>query len=242
MLIKDLMTTKVLTVDPETKVPVVAKILHDNHFTGVPVVQDGRVIGTISESDFISANSDLYLPTYITMLSSMEYVQGAKKNVPDVVNKIINATAKDIMNQDVPFAKPDMTLEQVAKLFAEKSVNPIPVTDNENKLLGIVSRSDMIKFFTPSGVKDFYVDEKAPVENPHPKLERDIDAQVVSAQEEFASQFAYVAKARANIWVTAAIVLFIVGFIGGIIYVADPNIFSNSSSNSENFYKTQAAP
>ena len=54
-----------------------------------------------------------------------------------------------------------------------------------------------------------------------------IDAQVAYTQGHFSSRFAYVAKARANIWLTATIVLFIVGFIAGIIYVADPNIFTS---------------
>lgn len=60
-----------------------------------------------------------------------------------------------------------------------------------------------------------------------PVRQRMIDSEVNFAQNEFTSTFAYVAKARANIWVTAAVVLFIVGFIAGIIYVADPNIFKN---------------
>ncbi len=131
MLVKDLMSTTVITVSPETKVSEVAKIIHDHHFTGVPVVNaDGHVIGTISERDFITANSGLYLPTYINMLSSMDYVQGAKKGLPHVVEQIVNSTAKDIMNQDVPFARPDTTLEQLATMFAVKRANPIPVTDD----------------------------------------------------------------------------------------------------------------
>ena len=82
MLVKDLMSTKVITVSPDTKVSEVAEIIHTNHFTGVPVVNaDGHVIGTISERDFITATSGLYLPTYIKMLSNMDYVQGAQPKI-----------------------------------------------------------------------------------------------------------------------------------------------------------------
>lgn len=225
MLVKDLMSTNVITVTPETKVSEVAELIHTHHFTGVPVVNsDGRVIGTISERDFITATSGLYLPTYIKLLSGMDYVQGAKKNLPHVVEQVVNATAKDIMNQDVPFARPDTTLEQLATMFAEKRANPIPVTDSTNKLLGIISRSDLIKFFTPSVVRSSYKPEKR-AELPTNK--RMIDQQVNYTEGHFTSKFAYVAKARANIWLTAAIVLFIVGFVAGIIYVADPHVFTN---------------
>lgn len=224
MLVKDLMSTKVITVSPNTLVSEIAEILHTNHFTGVPVVNaEGRVLGTISERDFITATSGLYLPTYIKMLSGMDYIQGGKKGLPRVVDQVVNATAKDIMNQSVPFARPDTTLEQLATMFAEKRANPIPVTDSTNKLLGIISRSDLIKFFSPSEVRSSYKAESRPETSPA----RMIDAQVAYTQGHFASRFAYVAKARANIWLTATIVLFIVGFVAGIIYVADPNIFTS---------------
>lgn len=227
MLVKDLMTTNVITVKPETLVSEIAEIIHKNHFTGVPVVNpDGQVIGTISERDFITATSGLYLPTYIKMLSSMDYVQGGKKGLPHVVQQVVNATAKDIMNQNIPFARPNTTLEQIATMFAEKRVNPIPVTDESNKLLGIISRSDLIKFFSPNVVNSSYKPEKRTEQSRN----RMIDEQVAFTQNQFTSKFAYVAKARANIWMTAVIVLFIVGFVAGIIYVADPHIFTNKST------------
>lgn len=220
MLVKDLMTTNVTTVTPDTKVSEVAAVLHKYHYSGLPVLnEEGRVLGTISERDFITADSGLYLPTYIKLLSGMDYVQGAKKGLPHVVDQIVNATAKDIMNRDIPFANPDTTLEQLASMFAEKRANPIPVTDANNKLVGIISRSDLIKFFSPNEVKSSYKPEHRP--------ERMIDQQVEYTADHFNSRFAYVAKARANIWLTTAIVLFIVGFLAGVIYVANPKIFKN---------------
>ena len=212
------MTTNVATVKPDMLVSEVAELMQQHHYSGMPVVNDdGIVIGTISERDFITADSNLYLPTYIKLLSNMDYVQGGRKHLPHVVKQIVNATARDIMSQDVPFVRPDTTLEQLAVIFAEKRANPIPVTDSTNKLLGIISRSDLIKFFSPNHVTTSYVPEE--------RKTRMIDDQVEYAQSHFMSTFAVVAKARANIWITTAIVLFIIGFAAGIIYVADPNIF-----------------
>ncbi len=226
MLVKDLMTTNVATVTPDTLISEVAEMLHSRHFTGVPVVDSkGIVLGTISERDFITEDSNLYLPTYIKLLADMDYVQGSNKGLPHVVDQIVNATAKDIMNKNVPFASPDMSLEQVAKLFAEKRVNPIPVTNSANKLVGIISRSDLIKFFSPSEVHLSYVAED--------RKGRAIDQQVEYARTHFKDKFAYVAKARANIWLTSAVVLFMVGFVIGIVYVADPNIFASDVSRIE---------
>lgn len=218
MLVKDLMTKSVITVKPDMLISEVAELLHKKHFTGVPVVNEkGVVLGTISERDFITADSNLYLPTYIKLLSGMDYLQGSGKQLPHVVNQIVNATAEEIMNKEVPFVGPEMTLEQLATIFAEKRVNPVPVTDSSNHIVGIISRSDLIKFFSPSQVKTAYV--------PDHQHNRPIDKEVEYLSGRFSRTFAVVAKARANIWLTTAIVLFVVGFLAGIIYVADPNIF-----------------
>ncbi len=226
MLARDLMTKKVITVTPETLVSEVADLLHKYHFTGVPVVnEEGRVLGTISERDFITADSNLYLPTYIHMLSNLDYVRGSNKQLPHVVEQVVNAKAKDIMNQTIPFARPDTSIEEIARMFAEQRVNPVPVTDSTNKLLGVIARSDLIKFFSPGMVRSSYIPQQETV--PRARM---IDSQVAYTQSHFSSTFAYVAKARANIWITTAVVLFLVGFIGGIIYVADPNVFRGKIS------------
>ncbi len=60
-------------------------------------------------------------------------------------------------------------------------------------------------------------------ENPR---KRKIDIQVGAFNKSLRSRFALVAKARANVWFTTAIVLAMVGFLSGIIYVADPQIFT----------------
>jgi CBS domain-containing protein len=225
MLVKDLMSSKVVTVTPDTLVSEVAETLHKYHFTGIPVVnEENRVLGTISERDFITSDSHLYLPTYIQMLSNMDYIQGGGKNLPKVVDQVVNAKARDIMNQHVPFARPETTIEEVARMFAEERVNPIPVTDSTNKLIGVISRSDLIKFFSPDAIRTSYI----PTQEEH-TTQRMIDSQVDFTQNHFTSTFAYVAKARANIWLTASVVAIVIGFLAGIIYVADPNIFSGQS-------------
>lgn len=229
MLIKDLMTKTVISVRPDQTVNEVADMLHVHHFTGVPVVdRRGLLLGLIAERDFIASDSRLYLPTYIKILQDTDYVQGDKRLLPKEAQAIVNATAEDIMNRTVVTASADMTLEQLAELFASKRVNPIPVVDKDFHMVGIVSRSDLIKLFSQK-----HVEEALDAENLH----RPIDSHVTSAYEAFGTRFAYVAKFRANVWITIAAVLFVIGFVAGIIYVADPHIFS--AGNSEQYQEQQ---
>ncbi len=101
------------------------------------------------------------------------------------------------------------------------------VTDAHNKLVGIIARSDMLKpmlrHATPLADEQLRMKQEQGVERP-------IDEQVLYISKDFQSRFAYVAKARANIWLTAIIVLFVVGFLAGIIYVADPSIIVKTES------------
>lgn len=64
------------------------------------------------------------------------------------------------------------------------------------------------------------------------KTARKIDQTVEQTYNDFESRFAIVTKARANVWITSAVVLFVIGFVVGLAYLADPNTFLQGSINS----------
>ncbi len=217
MKVKDLMTPKVITVAPTQTLEEVAELLYQYHFTGVPVADDaGTLLGIIAERDFIASDSKLYLPTYIKLLTDLDFVQNDDKKLAPQAKKIINARAKDIMNAKVVTTTPETEIEELAELFAEKRVNPVPVVDKNGKIVGIISRSDLIKMI--SGKQRFKHLEQA-------IARRVIDSDVSLVQSDLTNRFAYVAKFRANVWLTTAIVLFVIGFLIGIVYVVDPTYF-----------------
>ncbi len=149
MQIKDLMTKNVIGVKPTDTVNHVADVLAEHHFTGVPVIDDdNNLLGLISERDFIASDSKIYLPTYIKLLTEFDFIKHDEKRLSPEVQNIINATANDIMNSEPVTASPEMDIETLANLFGEKRVNPIPVVDEHKKIVGIISRSDLIKLFS----------------------------------------------------------------------------------------------
>lgn len=148
MKVKDLMTTHVISVTPDTPVHEVAEMLEKFHFTGVPVAEGKKLVGLIAERDFITSDSELYLPTYIKLLTDLEFVSGDNKKLPPKAQKIIDARARDIMNKKVITISKDTEIAELAETFATKRVNPIPVVNDEGDLIGIISRSDLIKLFS----------------------------------------------------------------------------------------------
>jgi CBS domain-containing protein len=216
MLVKDLMTPEVVSVRPDTSITDVAEILHKHSFSGLPVVDEHKtVLGMINERDFLASKAQIYLPTYIKLLQSLDYVGKDKRTLPYVAKQIEHFKAADIMNKHVLFVHPETSIEEVAEIFATRGNNPIAVTDHENKIKGIIARSDLLKPMLRS-------DSRREIQPIH---SRSVDAQVEYLTKDFQSRFAYVTKARANIWLTTAIVLAIAGFLAGIFYVVDPNVF-----------------
>ncbi len=211
MLVKELMTTQVITVGPSATIQQVADVIHHYHFTGVPVVDErGRLLGVIMERDFITADSKLYLPTYIKMLEDLDFVQNDKKHLSKEAQAVISATAADVMNSNIVTASPNDTIEHLAELFATKRVNPIPVVDAEFKLAGVISRSDLIKLFAPKNIE---VKREMPV--------RIVDVTAEKAIKQIDKHFALVSKVRASIWFLISIAFLVIGFVLGVLWVID---------------------
>jgi CBS domain-containing protein len=222
---KDLMTTSVVKVSPSVSVSEVADLLHSRGFSGVPVVNDDNtVLGVITERELFSQDAKLYLPAYVKILQDTHFVIGGRRELPYVAAQLTRTKASDIMNQDMFYARPETELEELAEAFSKYDQNPIPVTDNNNKLLGIVSRTDLVKLLAPAVPTGH--SGRLPAMSHENLHRRVIDERLSYVQRDLSSRFAYVARARANIWLTAAVVLFVVGFVLGVIYVADPTIFT----------------
>lgn len=203
------MTTNVVAVAPSAKVSEIAEILQKYHFTGVPVVDGSKkVLGIITERDFIASDSKLYLPTYIKMLGDLDFVQNDKKRLPEEVVEVMHASAKDIMSTRLVTASPKMNLSELASMFAAFRINPIPVISESGLLVGIVSRSDLIKLFAFKNIHTGRALENKPLTGKFNKAFSEID-----------SKFAFVSKTRALYWFIISVLCFVAGFILGVAWL-----------------------
>lgn len=214
-LAKDIMVKNAISVPLSALLPEVAELIHANEISGVPVVNDdGIVQGIITERELFSGDYNLHYPTYIRLLGQTDFVLGGDKTLPYEAGRIMRITAGEVMNKQMFFAPQDMELTKAAQKMLDAGQPMAPVVDNANRLLGIISKGDLVRFFSgtqsarQAGQKTRYVDKEFDY-----------------VQKDLSSRFAFVTKARANVWVTTATVLFIVGFLAGIIYVVNPQIF-----------------
>jgi CBS domain-containing protein len=141
---KDIMTTDVITVDPETSVKDAANIMSEHGISGLPVVKDNKLVGIVTENDLIIKDKKLHFPEYINVLGGIIYLESYKK-FEEEFKKFTAVKVKELMTTDVITANPEDSIEDLATIMHQKNINRIPVVDNAGQMIGIVTRNNIVK-------------------------------------------------------------------------------------------------
>jgi CBS domain-containing protein len=145
MKVKEIMTRDVVSVSPETKITEVASILFKNRFHGVPVVTDGKIVGIITENDFFTRDAkNIFLPSYINFLQETKIADALTREKQEKIDKLMDSRAIDIMNSDCVTIMQDMDITDLLHFFRETNFNTLPVTDEKNDLVGVVTLADIL--------------------------------------------------------------------------------------------------
>lgn len=126
MNVVDLMTTEVIAVSRDTGLREAARLMFRNRVSGLPITEpDGTLIGIITEADFLRLE--------------VERQEGARDQV---------ATVGEVMSIGVVTIRPEMEIYEAAKIMTVQEVRRLPVVDDDNRLLGVISRADIVSIFT----------------------------------------------------------------------------------------------
>jgi len=144
---KEVMTKNVIAVKEEDTIDDVIKILLSNKISGVPVVnEENEVIGVVSEADLIFRDKEIEIPAFIPVMEGYIFLQSVKK-YEEQLKKQVAYKVKDVMSAPVITAKEDEEIEKIANIMLKKRINRIPIVDKEGKLVGLITRSDILKTF-----------------------------------------------------------------------------------------------
>jgi len=145
MLAQDIMTKEVVTVTFGTSLEEVIKILTEKKISGLPVVdKENRVVGVISEGDLLVKSKKLHFPSYLQFLAGVIYLESLQK-FEEEIKKSVGVQVEDVMTKEVITALFDTPVGELATLMVEKQINRIPIVNEQGRLVGIVTRSDIIK-------------------------------------------------------------------------------------------------
>jgi CBS domain-containing protein len=142
--VADIMRTDVPIVSPDDSIATVARLMAVSGLPGVPVVEAGEIIGIIGETDLIYREADVEVPTPLPFLDAIFLLDGGRPFEEDL-RHVLAVTARDLMTSPVLNIKQTATLQQLATLIVDERVNPVPVLDDDLRLVGIVSRADLVR-------------------------------------------------------------------------------------------------
>ncbi len=141
---RDIMTRDIITVTEESTVKELARILTSNQISGVPVINDrGRLVGVVTESDLIFQTKKVHIPTVITILDSVFYLENPDK-MGDEMKKMAGTRVKDILTSSPITVTEETPLDEIATIMSEKNFHTLPVV-NKDILVGVIGKKDIIR-------------------------------------------------------------------------------------------------
>ncbi|MEW9521712.1 CBS domain-containing protein [Streptomyces tubercidicus] len=118
--VADLMTPEAVVVQRGTPFKEIARLLDEYDITAVPVLdEDDQPVGVVSEADLLRRQ----------------------------IAKLGATTAEAIMTSPAVVARPEWSVVEAAKTMEKKKVKRLPVVDDSGRLIGVISRSDLVQLF-----------------------------------------------------------------------------------------------
>ena len=138
ILVQDVMTKNVISVLKYENVTHVANILSEKNISGLPVVdKENRVIGIVTQADILSMVGVRREHSFKDLLKHM-----LGEPLPECKRGDI---AGEIMASPTVTIKADANIAEAAQIMDEKKIRRLPVVDDKNVLIGIISRADILK-------------------------------------------------------------------------------------------------
>lgn len=140
---RDIMTTEVITTTPGASVTKAAELLESHRISGLPVVDQGRLVGVITQSDLVQRARDLELPPAINLLDLRIFIE-TPSHFRRRLEKMLGGTVKEVMTPDPITVPPETPLPDLAALMDRKKVHTLPVVEG-GKLVGIIGKIDLVR-------------------------------------------------------------------------------------------------
>ncbi len=147
--ISEFMNTNVVSVHPDDSIELVVRTFKDMNINGLPVVDtDNKVIGIITARDLLAHSEETkiiplpyssdWMYSYVYLLDNITY----KKSVEE----FLKTSVAEVMRKKVFTVNEHDSWHEAAALMKKREVNRLPVVDEDGKLKGIITRTDLLNF------------------------------------------------------------------------------------------------
>jgi CBS domain-containing protein len=139
MKVRDLMTTEPITTTADAPLKEAARTMVREKISGLPVMEGDKLVGMVTEGDFLRQEANRDQPYRLSLLEALFGDGGAEPAVE---------TVGEVMTEPVITITPDATVSEAARVMSHRKVKRLPVVDDEGKLIGVISRADIVNAFT----------------------------------------------------------------------------------------------
>ncbi len=143
--VADAMTKEPITVMPQTPIQEAIEILAAKKISGLLVVdENGKLVGTISESDLMWQETGVEPPPYFMFLDSVIYLQNPARHNKEI-HKALGQTVGEVMSDRPISITAERSVKDAARLMNDKKVRRLPVVDEQSQVIGIITQGDIIR-------------------------------------------------------------------------------------------------
>jgi CBS domain-containing protein len=142
--VKDVMRREVPVASLSTPVAELARLMVDHRVPGVPIVEDGELVGIVTEADLIQREADVDLPAVGTLLDAV-IVADAGTPFEDELRRVLATTAGQLMSSPVISIRDIATLSELATLMIRRRINPVPVVNKDRRIVGLATRTGLVE-------------------------------------------------------------------------------------------------
>lgn len=149
-LVKEIMTKDPITIDMNAPVRDAAGVMKKNHIGGLPVVDGGKLVGMVTDSDILALletgriSDDLWLPSPLEIIEVpiREFINWEKTKA--ALSDIGDTPVSKVMSHPVVTVGEDADIEEAASLMLREGIARLPVMRG-SALVGIVTRADIVQ-------------------------------------------------------------------------------------------------
>jgi CBS domain-containing protein len=148
--VREYMDPDPATVTPDTSAEDVARLLGEQELHGVPVVDgDGRVVGIATENDLVLSDEegDLHIPHYIELFGGLIFLEPLRE-FRSRLRKATATSAADLMTANPTTIGPGADLHEAGRIISGSGHNRLPVVGEDGRLVGVITRADVLRGLT----------------------------------------------------------------------------------------------
>lgn len=148
--IKDVMVKEVVSFKRNDPIHYVAWALREKRISGAPIVEDQKVVGIVSERDIMrlieehDIKINLLFPSPLDVLELPLKVKHELNEMVTLIKETAATAVEEIMTKKAITILPQDTVAEAARIMGEHKINRLPVVDKNSKLVGLITRGDVI--------------------------------------------------------------------------------------------------